>query len=151
MAFTYTYAEDGQSYTYGMERDEKEPYERVISLAELQIPDLVKKPAGELARGKTAEYDEEGLPLRIGMYFTKDSEGNKVEQICEFSYRWETGATTMYMGAFKPTENATVLNQIYEYYNAEREDAYLVFDDHGYLAAYYPLGIFEISFHYYYE
>ena len=149
--FTYTYAEDGQSYIYGTKWGEKEPSERVISLADLQIPDLVKKPAGELARGKTAEYDEEGLPLRIGMHFTKDSEGNLAEQIREFSYRWETGATTLYMGAFKPIENATVLNQIYEDYGASREDTYLVFDDHGYLAAYYPLGTFEISFHYYYE
>ena len=151
MAFTYTYAEDGQSYTYGMERGENEPYERVISLADLQIPDLVKKPAGELTRGRTAEYDDEGLPLRIGMYFTKDSEGNLEEYIREFSYRWDTGVTAWYMSPYTATENATVLKQIYEYYGNTREDPYLVFDEHGYLAAYYPLGIFEISFHYYYE
>ena len=111
----------------------------------------MKKPAGELARGKTAEYDEEGLPLRIGMHFTKDSEGNLEEQIQEFSYRWDTGVTARYMSPYTATENATVLNQIYEDYGASREDTYLVFDDHGYLAAYYPLGTFEISFHYYYE
>ena len=151
VAFTYTYAEDGQSYTYGMERGENEPYERVISLADLQIPDLVKKPAGELTRGRTAEYDDEGLPLLIGMYFTKDSEGNLEEYIREFSYRWDTGVTAWYMSPYTATENATVLKQIYEYYGNTREDPYLVFDEHGYLAAYYPLGIFEISFHYYYE
>ena len=151
VTFTYTYAEDGQSYTYGMELGENEPYERVISLADLQIPDLVKKPAGELTRGRTAEYDDEGLPLRIGMYFTKDSEGNLEEYIREFSYRWDTGVTAWYMSPYTATENATVLKQIYEYYGNTREDPYLVFDEHGYLAAYYPLGIFEISFHYYYE
>lgn len=152
VAFTYTYAEDGQSYIYGMERGENGLSERVISLADLQIQDLVKKPAGELSRGKTAEYDEEGLPLRIGMYFMKDSEGNRVENIQEFSYRWETGVTTMQMGASKSTENATVLNQISETpYGTQQEGTYLVFDDHGYLVDYYPLGDFEISFHYYYE
>ena len=150
-AFTYTYAEDGQSYIYGIERGENKRSERVISLADLQIPDLVKKPAVELGRGETAEYDEEGLPLRIGMYFTKDSEGNLEEYIREFSYRWDTGVTARYMSPYTATENATVLTQIYENYGSTREDTYLVFDEHGYLVAYYPLGIFEISFHYYYE
>ena len=149
--FTYSYAEDGQSYTYSSKYGENDPYEHVISLADFQIPDLVKKPAGELAHGKTAEYDDEGLPLRIGVYFTRDEAGNLVEEIREYSYQWKTEDKVWYIGSFGSTQNATVLEQIYEAPWGTREDLYLVFDDHGYLAAYYPLGTFEITFHYYYE
>lgn len=151
VTFTYTYAEDGQSYTYGMERGENKRSEHVISLADLQIPDLVKKPAGEFAWGKTAEYDDEGLPLRIGVTTRKDEAGNIVEDLREYRYQWETEDEVWYMGAFGSTKNATVLKQLYESPYGTREDTYLVFDEHGYLVAYYPLGDFEISFHYYYE
>lgn len=149
--YTYSYAEDGQSYTYNSKYGENDPYEHVISLADFQIPDLVKKPAGELTRGRTAEYDDEGLPLRIGVYFTKDEAGNLVEEIREYSYQWKTEDEVWYIENFGNTKNATVLKQIYEDSWGTREDLYLVFDDHGYLAAYYPLGTFNILFHYYYE
>lgn len=149
--YTYTYAEDGQSYTFSSRRGENEPYERVISLADLQIPELVKRPADEFAFGDTAEYNDDGLPLRIGVNFKKDGDGNLVEEIREYSYQWKTEDNVSYSSGFEATKNATVLKQFYETSWATVKGSYLVFDDHGYLTAYYPLGSGSISFHYYYE
>ena len=151
VTFTYTYEEDGQSYIYGREFDENNRSEHVISLADLQIPDMVKKQAGEFARGETEEYYDDGLPFRIGVTSRKDEAGNIVEDIREYSYSWETGATAMFMSPFNATENATVLKQFCEASYGTSEWSYLVFDDHGYLVAYYPLGPFELNFHYFYE
>ena len=74
-----------------------------------------------------------------------------MEEIREYSYQWKTEDEVWYIENFGNTKNATVLKQIYEDSWGTREDLYLVFDDHGYLAAYYPLGTFNILFHYYYE
>ena len=70
--YTYRYAEDGQSYTLGRDWGTGSR-EQEIRLADLQIPELVKKPLGAFANGETREFNDEGLLTRCGINKRKEA------------------------------------------------------------------------------